>query len=118
MVVDNDSGDCSAEKLNSAIEREDWSSWADVMPLDRNGGFANGNNAGIRAALASPDHVDYVMLLNPDTVARDGAVKALVDFMEEHSRAGIVGSLLENAEDGVECSAHRIHSPLNGSCSI
>jgi len=45
VVADNDSGDCSAEKLNAAIKREDWSSWADVMPLDRNGGFAYGNNA-------------------------------------------------------------------------
>jgi hypothetical protein len=83
------------------------------MPLDRNGGFAFGNNAGIRAALASPNHVDYVMLLNPDTVARAGAIKALVGFMGSYSRAGIAGSLLENANGGVECSAHRIHSPLS-----
>jgi GT2 family glycosyltransferase len=112
VVVDNDSGDGSVEKLNVAIERAGWSGWASVRPLDRNGGFAYGNNAGFRAALASADHVDYVMLLNPDTVVREGAIKALVDFMEEHPRAGIGGSLLENAEGGVESSAHRIHSPL------
>lgn len=49
VMIDNDSGDGSAEKLNAAIEREGWSSWADVMPLDRNGGIAYGNNTGIRA---------------------------------------------------------------------
>jgi GT2 family glycosyltransferase len=113
VVVDNDSGDGSVDKLTAAIEREGWSSWADVMRLDRNGGFAFGNNAGIRAAIASADHVDYVMLLNPDTVAREGAIKALVGFMDGHSRAGIAGSLLENADGGLECSAHRIHSPLS-----
>jgi len=113
VVVDNDSGDGSAEKLFSAIEREGWSGWASVMPLDRNGGFAYGNNAGIRAALDSADHVNYVMLLNPDTVVREGAVKALVEFMEGHPQAGIAGSLLENKDGGVECSAHRTHSPLS-----
>jgi hypothetical protein len=113
VVVDNDSGDGSVEKLSAAIEREGWSGWTHVMPLDRNGGFAFGNNAGIRAALASPDHVDYVMLLNPDTVARKGAIKALVGFMDDHPRAGISGSLLENADGRMEYSAHRFHTPLS-----
>ncbi|HSA99737.1 MAG TPA: glycosyltransferase family 2 protein [Anaerolineales bacterium] len=113
VVVDNDSGDGSTEKLFSAIEREGWSGWSSVVPHDRNGGFAYGNNAGFRAALDSADHVNYVMLLNPDTVVREGAVKALVEFMEGHTQAGIAGSLLENRDGGVECSAHRIHSPLS-----
>jgi len=113
IVIDNASGDLSVEKLEAGITREGWSSWAEVMPLDRNGGFAFGNNAGIRRALASPDRVAYVMLLNPDTIVRAGAIRALVDFMNAHPRAGIAGSLLENAEGGVDCSAHRIHSPLS-----
>ena len=113
VVVDNDSGDGSTEKLFSAIDREGWSGWAGVMSLDRNGGFAYGNNAGIRVALASADHVDYVMLLNPDTVVRERAVKALVEFMEGHPHAGIAGSLLENKDGGVECSAHTFPSPLS-----
>jgi len=62
-------------------------------------------------ALASEDRVDYVMLLNPDTIVRQGAIKALVSFLENHPRAGIAGSLLENEAGGVECSAHRTHTP-------
>lgn len=112
VVADNDSSDGSVEKLTAAVKREGWSAWASIMPLDRNGGFAYGNNAGIRAALASTDHVDYVMLLNPDTIVRKGAVKALVEFMDGHPRAGIAGSLLENGDGGVECSAHTFPSPL------
>jgi len=113
VVVDNASADGSVEKLTAAIEREGWSSWADVMPLDRNGGFAFGNNASIRMALASTELVDYVMLLNPDTVTRPGAVKALVDFMDTHPRVGIAGSRLENVNGGLECSAHTLPSPLS-----
>lgn len=110
LVIDNDSGDGSVEKIQSAIARDGWSNWVEVMPLDRNGGFAYGNNAGIRAALASSGRVDYVMLLNPDTIVRPNAIAALVDFMNAHPHAGIAGSLLENAEGGVDCSAHRMPS--------
>lgn len=113
VVVDNASGDGSIEKLSAAIERAGWSSWATVMPLERNGGFAFGNNASIRTALASVKLVDYIMLLNPDTVIRPGAIKTLVDFMDAHHNVGISGSRLENANGGVECSAHTFHSPLS-----
>ena len=113
VVIDNASGDGSVEKIVAAIEREIWSAWVTVMPLERNGGFSYGNNAGIREALASADQVDYVMLLNPDTVARKEAIKALVEFMDGHPHVGIAGSLLEKVDGGVECSAHRIPSPLS-----
>lgn len=112
LIADNASGDGSAEKIVAAITANDWDAWAEVLPLPRNGGFAYGNNAGIRAAMAAAYPPDYVLLLNPDTVARPGAIRALVDFMEAHPDVGIAGSLLENAAGGVDCSAHRIPSPL------
>ena len=113
VVIDNASGDGSVEKIVAAIEREIWSAWVTVMPLERNGGFSYGNNAGIREALASADQANYVMLLNPDTVARKGAIKALADFMDAHPSAGIAGSQLENTDGDVDCSAHTFPSPLS-----
>lgn len=112
VVVDNASGDGSVEKLMRAIDREGWQGWASVIPSDRNGGFAFGNNAGIRKALQSNPRVDYVMLLNPDTIVHGGAIQALANFMDAHPCAGIAGSLLENAEGNAECSAHNALSPL------
>ena len=112
LVVDNASGDGSAARLASTINREGWQEWASVLPLDRNGGFAFGNNAGIRRALNSSLGCDYLFLLNPDTLVRPEAIKALINFMDTHSQAGIAGSQLENAEGGEECSAHQFHSPL------
>ncbi len=112
VVVDNNSGESSVAKLSVAIEREGWQPWVEVVPLDFNGGFAFGNNAGIRMALSSPEPVDYIMLLNPDTVVPPGAIKALVRFMGAHPEAGIAGSELENADGSVECSAHTFPSPL------
>ena len=112
VVVDNASGDDSVERVAATISREGWSGWTEVMPQNSNGGFAYGNNAGIRAAMAADNPPDYLLLLNPDTVARPGAIRALVDFMEAHPDVGIAGSLLENPAGGVDCSAHRIPSPL------
>ncbi len=110
-VVDNASGDDSVEVLREAVRRNGWSRWAEVAPAPRNGGFAYGNNAGIRAALASPE-TEYVLLLNPDTVVRPGALDALVAFMDAHPRAGIAGSALEDAKGERDCSAHNTPSPL------
>lgn len=112
IVADNASGDGSMERLAAALVGNGWSGWAELLALPRNGGFAYGNNAGIAAALASTSPPDYVLLLNPDTLVRPGAISALVDFMDTHPRAGIAGSLLENATGGVDCSAHRTPSPL------
>ncbi|MEW6514348.1 MAG: glycosyltransferase family 2 protein [Pseudomonadota bacterium] len=112
VIADNASGDGSAEKITAAIEAADWMSWATVLPLPKNGGFAYGNNAGIRAALGAASPPDHVLLLNPDTVVRSGALRALVAFMAEHPEAGIAGSLIENPSGSVDRSAHRIPSPL------
>ncbi|NET58053.1 MAG: glycosyltransferase family 2 protein [Symploca sp. SIO2E6] len=98
VVVDNDSGDGSAEKIGTAIKTEGWSDWASLLPSDYNGGFAFGNNAGIRPALKSSNPPPYFFLLNPDSIARPGALKVLVDFMDEHPQAGIAGSALEKPD--------------------
>lgn len=112
VVVDNDSGDGSQAVLEDAVRRQAWSDWIRVVPGGRNGGFAFGNNVGIREALRIAPHCEYLWLLNPDTVARDGALRALVEFMDQQPQVGIAGSLLENPGGGTDCSAHRAPSPL------
>jgi GT2 family glycosyltransferase len=113
VVVDNNSGDGSLVKLSAAIERESWSAWAELMPLVKNGGFAFGNNAGIRKVRALAESVDYIMLLNPDTVALPGAIGALLEFMDAHPEVGIAGSQLESVNGSVDSSAHIFPTPLS-----
>lgn len=113
FIVDNASGDGSVDKISSAIDSNGWGSWVTVMPMNRNGGFAYGNNVGFTEALSASDCVDYIMLLNPDSSARLGAIEKLVTFMNEHPNAGIAGSRLENEAGGIECSAHKFHSPIS-----
>jgi GT2 family glycosyltransferase len=110
VVVENDSGDDSAARIQKAIQAEQWNAWAEVLPLDRNAGFAGGNNAALRVLLALPQPPDYLLLLNPDTVVRPGAVRTLLDFMERHPRVGIAGSRLEYPDGTSQRSAFRFPS--------
>lgn len=110
VVSDNASGDGSVEAIQAAIETEGWGDWASVMPLNRNGGYAFGNNAAIRPALQSANPPHKILLLNPDTVVRPGALKVLVDFMNEHPEVGIAGSRLEEPDGTPQRSAFRFHT--------
>lgn len=112
VVVDNGSGDGSVAQLERAVTEHAWHAWVCIVDSKRNGGFAFGNNRGIEAALRGTNLPDYFLLLNPDTVACDDAIRSLVDFMDTRRDVGIAGSLLTNAGGGVECSAHNAPSPL------
>lgn len=96
-VVDNASGDDSLEVIGSAIEQEGWSSWVTLLPSSVNGGYAYGNNYAIRPSLELDNPPTYYWLLNPDTVVRPGALRALIDFMQAHPKVGIGGSSFEEA---------------------
>lgn len=100
VVVDNASGDAPA--IAEAIVSERWGDWVTLIVAARNGGFAYGNNLGIRRASADAKP-DYVHLLNPDTVLHPGAIEGLVAFLEAHPQAGIAGGTFENG-DGSEWS--------------
>ena len=113
IITDNLSGDGSAEMIAAAVRDNGWSHWAVVDPLPKNGGFAYGNNAAIRPLLQGPAKPRYVLLLNPDTVVRAGAVRELVSFMDEHPKAGIAGSRLEDPDGTPQISAFRFPTALS-----
>ena len=106
-VVDNHSEDGSVEEIRAAIAQAGWQDWVSVQASGRNGGFAYGNNVAIKPALASQQPPDYVLLLNPDTIVRPGALTALVEFLEQHPDVGIVGSRLEHPDQTPQHSAFR-----------
>jgi len=110
IVTDNASGDGSADAIATAIAAEGMSAWARCQPLPKNGGYAYGNNAPIRNALRSQTPPDFVLLLNPDTEVRPGALRALLEFMREHPECAIAGSRLEDEHGQVHSSAFNFPS--------
>ncbi len=113
VVTDAPSGDDSVARIGAAIADNGWGDWCTLTPLAKNGGFAYGNNEAVRPALAAGDKPAYVLLLNPDTVVRPGAVKALVDFMDARPTAGIAGSRLEHPDGQPQRSAFRFPTVLS-----
>ncbi len=93
VFVDNASTDGSVEFVRSRFPG------ARVMAMDRNLGFAGGNNGAIRESEGR-----YVLLLNPDTETHPGAFRALLDFMDAHPQCGIAGPKLLNPDGSLQYS--------------
>ncbi len=110
-VADGGSQDDSVERLPAHIERRGYS-WARFVDLEHNGGFAYGNNRLIERAfdVSAEQRPDYVLLLNPDTVVRPGAIAALVEFLEANPSAGLAGSRLEDPDGTLQASSFRFPS--------
>lgn len=77
VVADNGSDDGSVEYLRSDFPA------VEVLPFDRNYGFAEGYNR----ALAAVDN-EYVVLLNNDAVPLEGWDIELLEYMEHHRGVG------------------------------
>jgi GT2 family glycosyltransferase len=80
FVVDNGSHDGSPDTVHERFPQ------VRVIETGANLGFARGNN---RALAQVQGH--YVLLLNPDVVVHPGAIPAVLEYMEFHPEAGIVG---------------------------
>jgi N-acetylglucosaminyl-diphospho-decaprenol L-rhamnosyltransferase len=112
VVVDNDSGDDTADRIDAAIRERNWGSWAELIRSPRNGGFAAGNNIVVRHALARYPSFRQMLLLNPDTVVRPGAIRELRRFLAEEPRAGIVGGRCEDPDGTPQVCAFRFPGVL------
>lgn len=82
VCVDNGSSDGSAAAVRAAFPE------AAVIETGANLGFAGGNNAGIRHALAAG--ADWVLLLNNDAVVAPDALDAFEAAAAAHPRAGVL----------------------------
>jgi GT2 family glycosyltransferase len=106
-VCENGTGAADFERLQRAVAENGWGGWVDLSAIHPNRGFTGGNNHVIRAALASSDPPEYFLLLNADTLVHDGALEALVDFMDRTPKAGIAGSQLLSPALEVQASPFR-----------
>lgn len=96
IIIDNKSTDQSldlAEKNNPNIS---------ILINKKNVGFSKANNAGIKKSRG-----DYLLFLNPDTELKDGAIYALLKFMQENSDAGACGPKVLNSDGTVQNQCKR-----------
>ena len=87
FVVDNHSDDDSVEVISRDY------AWVHLINNRENLGFSKANNIAIRQAQG-----EYILLLNPDTVVAEETLKGVIDFMDQHPKAGGAGVRMHNAD--------------------
>ena len=95
IVVDNASRDGSLAPVIADFPS------VRVIQNSENLGFARATNQGIQAGLGR-----YVLLLNPDTEVRAGALGTMMRFIESQPKAGAVGARLLNGDGSLQISAY------------
>jgi GT2 family glycosyltransferase len=93
FVVDNGSTDGSAEAVIKEFPG------VTVIANRRNEGFAKANNAAISRMRGT-----YAVLLNSDTVLKDGALDGMFDFMDSRPEVGMCGPQLLNEDGSLQTS--------------
>lgn len=88
IVIDNASGDGSAEILAAEFPGFEW------IFNKTNGGFAAGNNPGLAKATG-----EFVILLNSDTILEDNSLTRCVEYMLAHPKVGAVSPKLIGMDD-------------------
>lgn len=83
VVVDNGATEDTIRRLSTELPT------TTVLTSRENLGYAGGNNLGIDHALARD--ADLVWILNPDTEVEASTLALMVDVMQDHPTAGIVG---------------------------
>ena len=86
-VVDNASRDGSAEMVAARFPS------VRLIASKENLGFGKANNLALRQATGRT-----VLLLNPDTIVEEDALRTLVAFLDAHPKAGAVGPTILNPD--------------------
>ncbi len=94
VVVDNASGVDPVPALKAEFP------WPHYVRTAVNGGWAGGNNVGIRYALERG--ADFVVLLNNDTTVAPGLVSRLVAAAAAHPGFGVIGPVIRYMDEPAE----------------
>lgn len=87
IFIDNNSSDSSLELVAREFPK------VKVIRNNKNLGFCKANNQGLKIYQGK-----YALLLNTDTVVKDGALDRLVEFMDSHPDIGACGPKLLNPD--------------------
>jgi N-acetylglucosaminyl-diphospho-decaprenol L-rhamnosyltransferase len=103
IVVDHSSSTPELERLSAKFTE------VRTAPTQDNPGFSAGINAGARLARGR-----HLLILNPDTRMRPGAVDAMAAYLDAHPDAAVVGARVEDPGGTVQRSARRFPTMLTG----
>ena len=107
VIVDNDSGDGSYERMAEATSGRER---IRVVQSGWNGGFGAGNNVGIKLGLDGGKRPDFVYILNSDAFPAPDAIRLLLDYLQAHPKVGIAGSYIHGPDGEPHTTCFRFPS--------
>ena len=96
IIIDNTPGCNLKEILNDFPEVR-------YQAMEKNIGFGSAMNVGIRQTRGK-----YILIFNPDIIAKPGSLEELKSFMDENEDVGMVGPKLLNPDGSLQHSCYRI----------
>ena len=128
VICDNGSADDSIARIKAwGRGRDDFASFGSpeealhgagtsasivLLELPYNGGYAYGNNIGMRYAVERAG-AEFVWILNNDTVVERDALVRMLEVADGHPGVGMVGAQLlrHDAPDRISGDGRRLHHP-------
>ncbi|WP_298845051.1 glycosyltransferase family 2 protein [uncultured Roseobacter sp.] len=108
VVVDNCSGDGSAEEIAAWIDARPGQTPVELVRSDSNTGFSGGHNQGIAACEA-----DWYLVLNSDALLRPGFFTEILKVAESHPDAGLIVPRLEGEDEVIQPNCFRFPGPVS-----
>jgi N-acetylglucosaminyl-diphospho-decaprenol L-rhamnosyltransferase len=101
VVVDNDSGDDTLDRLAREAPT------VRLIANRENVGYARAVNQGLAATAT-----EYALVLNPDCEVHAGALRALLDHLAAHPRTGMVAPRIVNPDGSLNYSVRSFPDPF------
>lgn len=99
LLVDNASTQCHADEfLKEFLSIK-------LIKSEINGGFAFGNNLGIKQATG-----DYILLLNSDTILQEDSIGKSIDFLSQQQNMGVLGCCMKFPDGKIQFTARKFRS--------
>lgn len=113
VVVDNASGDGSAEEIAAWIDAQDPPVPVTLVRSTTNSGFSGGHNRGIAGRPADLAPAEWVLVLNSDAVVTAGFFDHLLRAAAERPQIGLFAPRIEYEAGGTQVNCFRFPSPIS-----
>ena len=107
IIVDNNSSLKNEVRLLKELENDK----VEVISSEKNGGYASGNNIGLRY-LEKIDNYEYVAISNPDVFVDEDTLKKCLDYIANNKKVAIVAPRMWYANGPARRSAWKKRTPI------
>ena len=108
IVVDNASDDGSVEFIREKFPQ------INLIVCQTNLGFSKANNLGLKVSKGK-----FILLINPDTIVSEDTITKMIEFLNEHPDAGLVGCKILNPDGSLQLACRRsFPGPWTSFCKV